>query len=179
MFVQESVVGQNEEREAILCQARSDKPSKREIETLCLNLFSREFGYTLIGIKPISVDEVYGKHFQKINEACFVELKNIFAGCENFVLKISSRGQIHLVELINRKAVKELVRNNPVLKRFIKKEFKNEEEFYSEIEDSNRSIHKILKKDARIIGYLLGYSKTNIEYYTRRIDVGTYLQKYP
>ena len=30
-----------------------------------------------------------------------------------------------------------------------------------------------------VIGLLLGYDKTNIDYYIRRIEVGTYLQKYP
>jgi hypothetical protein len=160
-------------------QQSSDNCCKREIEEFFLSLFAKEFGYTLLGIKPISTDEVFGEYFQKTSEKCFDELKKAFVDSPNFVLKIFSEGPCHSVELINRKAVRELVRNNHVVQAFIKKEFKCEDDFYSKIEDPNQDIHKILKKDAKIIGYLLGYCKTNVEYYIRRIELGTYLQKYP
>ncbi len=180
MFAKEVEPCQNEGVvKASSCQKIAEKSRKREIEDFFSDLFSRELGYTLIGVKPISTDEVYGEYFQEISESCFEQLKKMFVGSPNFVLKIFPRGRIHSVELINRRVLREVVRNNPIVRAFIKKEFKSEEDFYSEIEDPNRSIHKILKKDARIIGYLLGYGETNIEYYIRRIDVGTYLQKYP
>jgi hypothetical protein len=162
-----------------------DQSGKREVEDFFSNLFSREFGYTLIGAKPISEDEFEGKYyqevgfFQEIDENCFCELRKIFDKSSNFVLKILCDGPCYSIELINRRAVRELVQQNRVLQEFIKKRFKSIDDFYSQIEDRNRSIFRVLRNNDRIIGYLLGYDETNIEYYIRRIEVGNFLQKYP
>ena len=132
-----------------VCQKSNNNYCKRETDEFFLNLFSKEFGYTLIGIKPISSSEIFGENFQKISEKCFDELEKAFAGSPNFVLKVFSAGPFRCVELINKKALKELVRNNPVVRAFIKKEFKDEEGFYSKIEDPNQDIHKIHLKKTR------------------------------
>ena len=180
IIAQEVECCQNElVQNTFVCQKSNDNHCKRELEDFFFSLFSKEFGYTLIGIKPISSSEVSSEYFQKISEKCFDELEKAFVDSPNFVLKVFSDGPFHCVELINKKSLKELVRNNPIVRAFIEKEFKSEENFYSRLEDPNQDIHTILKKDARMIGYLLGYNKTNIEYYIRRIEVGEYLQKYP
>jgi len=166
----------------ILCQCTTllgDSSNDKCIEEFFRSLFSREFGYTLVGIKPISIVEIGNEYPQKVDDECFISLKDKFAKSPNFAIKIYSVGPLHCIELINRKAVRELVRRNSVLREYIKKEFRDEKDFYSKIEAPDRGIHRILKRNARIIGYLLGYDKTNIEYYIRRIEVGTYLQKYP
>jgi hypothetical protein len=171
--------------EAACGRDKPDQPRKQDVEDFFLNLFSREFGYTLIGVKPISIDEVEGKYYQEIgfsqeiDDYCFDELRKAFEGSSNFVLKIFSDGPCHSVELINRRAVRQLVQRNLVLQSFIKKRFKSDEDFYSQIEDPDRSFFKTLRNNDKIIGYLLGYDETNIEYYIRRIEVGLYLQKYP
>ena len=158
---------------------KSDKSRQGDVEDFFLRLFSGEFGYTLIGLKPVSIDEGYGECFHEINERCYDELRKAFVGSHDFVLKIFSDGPYHSIELINKKAVRELVRNNPVVRGFVKSKFKSEESFYSKIEDPDRSIFRILRNNDRIIGYLLGYDQTNIEYYIRRLELGMYLQKYP
>ena len=146
----------------------------QKLEMFFSNLFCKEFGYTLIGEKPISVGEV-----EETEERCFSELEKAFDVSPNLVLKIFSDGPCRYIELINKRALRELVRRNPVVQNFVKKRFKNEREFYSQIEDRNKSIFTSTKNNDRIIGYLLGYDEANIEYYIRRVEVGLYLQKYP
>jgi hypothetical protein len=164
---------------------KSDLLSKQEIESFFANLFSRELGYTLIGSKPISEDEFVGKYYQEIgffqdvDKRFFNELKKSFEGSSNFVLKVFSDGPYYTIELINKRAVRDLVKRNSVLQAFIKKKFRSNEDFYSQIEDRDRRIFKTLRNNDRILGYLFGYDETNIEYYIRRIEVGFYLQKYP
>ena len=151
------------------------------VEKFFKNLFTKEFGYTLIGVKPVSLEELYDGYFDDvdINEECFSALRRAFSNSPNFALKIYSVGSLRCVELINRKAVRELVRRNVALQKYIRREFLDADEFYAKIEDPNQGIHTVFKKNARIIGRLFGYDETNIEYYIRRIKVGTYLQKYP
>jgi hypothetical protein len=158
-------------------QEEKSNQDQREIESLCMELFSGEFGDTLIGVKPITTDDL--SYPYEISERCLVSLRKMFEKSPNFVLKIFSRNQEHSIELINRRALRTLVKHNLIVRSFIKREFQNEQDFYSKIEDSHQSIHKVLKNDEKIIGYVLGYSKTNIDYYLRRIEVGRYLQKYP
>jgi hypothetical protein len=165
-------------------QDAPDVLSKQEVEEFFATLFSGELGYTLIGSKPISEDEFEGKYYpevgfvQEVDKRCFDALRKAFEGSSNFVLKVFN-GPYHTIELINKKAVRNLVRQNSNLQAFIKKNFKSDGDFYSQIEDPDRSIFKTLRNNDRILGYLFGYDETNIEYYIRRREVGCYLQKYP
>ena len=95
------------------------------------------------------------------------------------MFKVFSSGPFRYVELINKKSLKTLVQQNSVVRSFMQKTFFSEENFYLNIKSQDQSIHQILRLDERVIGYCLGYDKTNIEYYLRRIELGTYLQKYP
>jgi hypothetical protein len=151
-----------------------------ELEDLCKNLFSREFGYTLVGEeKPISTGAVCREYPYEISEKCITALKKMFERSPNFVLKVFSYGSLYFIELINRKSLRDLVNKNNIVRSFVKKEFDGEADFYSKVEDLRQKLHIILKKNEKITGYLLGYSKDNINYYLRRFEVGTFLQKYP
>ena len=155
----------------------------REIESAYMDIFSGEFGYTLIGVKPISLDYVPSTYMRSSPELCeklAVVLRKTFAETSNFVLKIlPTYGQGYSLELINKKALREIVCKHAALKLFIKKEFKTEEKFLLEIENTHLGLHSILKGNEEVIGYLLGYSKTNINYYLRRKEIGKFLKKYP
>lgn len=157
------------------CRTAFDK----EFEDFCFDLFSREFGYTLIGIKPISTDELPCKYCNEKGERCLAILREMFQGSPNFVLKIICSGPFRSIELINRKSLRKLVGRNCALRSFIMEVFGSEERFFSKIENPSRSIHRILRANDRMIGYCLGYDKTNIDYYLRRVELGIYLQKYP
>jgi hypothetical protein len=184
LFIFAMILSLTSTSEASVCD-KSALPSKHEIEELFAILFSGELGYTLIGSKPISEDEFEGKYYQEIgfvqevDKRCFEELKKVFDGSSNFVLKVFSDGPYCTIELINKRAVRDFVQRNSILQAFIKKKFKSDKDFYSQIEDSNRSIFKTLGNNDRLLGYLFGYDETNIEYYIRRKEVGYYLQKYP
>jgi hypothetical protein len=154
--------------------------SPEEREAFFADLFSREFGYTLVGTKPISIDENSGRFSSKIWKSSIEDLKGLFSKSTNFIFKaFFHNDDYYSIELINRKAVRELVRRNSVVRSYIKKMFASEADFYSKIEDPERSIFKILKNNDALIGYLFGYDRQNINYYIRRIEVGMYLQKYP
>ena len=166
-------------------QDPSDAFIKKQVESFFFNIFSRELGYTLIGSKPISQDEFVGKYYRKIeffqdvDKRVFSELQKVFAGSSRFVLKVFFSGPYPIIELVHKKAVRDLVRRNATLQEFIKKEFTSDEDFYSQIENPHQTIFKTLRNNDRVLGLLFGYDETNIEYYTRRNRVGLYLQKYP
>ena len=160
-------------------QAALESNYDEEFETLCFELFTRDFGYTLLGIKPISTDELPRKYCDKLGERCFAKLKETFDKSPNFVLKIIQDGPFYSVELINRGSLRALVKRNSFVRSFVREIFCNEQNFYSKIENPSRSIHRILKVNERVIGHCLGYDETNVKYYLRRIDLGIYLQKYP
>jgi hypothetical protein len=107
---------------------------------------------------PVSLEETYDGCFVDvdIDDECFFELRAAFLNSPNFALKIYSVGSLLYIELINRRAVRELVRRNTVLQEHIKREFRSIEEFYTKLESPNQGIHTILKKNTRIIGYLSG-----------------------
>lgn len=154
---------------------------QKKINRFFYDLFSRSLGYTLIGAKPISIEEISTGCFgeEHIEEECFAALRDTFAESKKYILKIYSTGTLRHIELINKPAVLDLINTNVFLHRYVKKNFLSTENFWGKISDQSLGIHTILHKDARPIGYLLGYDKTNIAYYLRRIEVGRYLQKYP
>jgi hypothetical protein len=144
------------------------------------DIFSKEFGYTLIGEKPVSLTEIPRKLMDEKYEKYLLCLKNIFNQSPNFALKICNKGPPHYVSLtlINKKALQRAVNLNPLVGSFIRTEFQIESQFYLLLENSMQGLAQIVR-DERIIGYLLGYSKSDIEYYMRRMELGRYLQKYP
>ena len=160
-------------------QAGCDSAPESAFEELCFDLFTKDFGYTLIGIKPTSTYELPKKYCNKSGEINLYKLKKIFDKSTNFALKILPDGPFCSVELVNKKSLRKLVEKNFVVQSFVRKNFRDERSFYLKMESPNRSIHQVLKVNERIIGYCLGYDETNIEYYLRRIEVGVYLQKYP
>ena len=151
-----------------------------EAENFFSDLFCRDFGYTLIGIKPISTDEVHGQYNRKTADAYLSKLMEMFRKSDKFVLKVFYHGETYYsVELINKNSVRRVVQQNPIVRSFVKNLFKSEEDFYSQLEDPKRNVFNVVKFDDRMLGYLFGYGWMNIEYALRTTRVGTYLQKYP
>ena len=151
-----------------------------ETENFFSDLLCGNFGYTLIGIKPISEDEVHGQYNQKTAGVYLSKLKETFRQSNNFVLKVFYHGKTYYrVELINKSSVRTVVQQNSIVRSFIRKHFKSKEDFYSQLEDPERSIFNVVKYDDRMLGYFFGYGRMNIEYSLRKERVGTYLQKYP
>jgi hypothetical protein len=149
-------------------------------ESFLFNLFSSEFGYTLVGAKPISIEELPKMGMYEVKEEYLVILKRMFENSPTFVLKIIDRGPTFdpEIELINIKALRGVIRENPTVNKFVRKKFLTEANFYSQLLNSRRNIFRVIEDD-EIIGYILGYSKSNIKYYLRRVEIGRYLQKYP
>ena len=118
----------------------------QEAENFFSNLFCGDFGYTLLGIKPISDDGVHGQYNQKTAGAYLSKLTEIFRKSNNFVLKVFYHGETYYaVELINKSSVRKVVQQNSVVRSFVKTHFKSEEDFYSQLEDPKRSVFNVVK----------------------------------
>ena len=154
----------------------------RNIEDAYMRVFSAEFGYTLIGVKPFSIDELQYEYLEAHSDIMkkFVEsIKITFTNSKNFLLKVLPFGETgYYLELLNRNSVREIISKNPSIKAWIKKKFGNEKEFFLQLEDPKISIYEMLNNE-KIIGYFLGYSKSDVDYYIRRSDLGLYLRKPP
>jgi hypothetical protein len=142
------------------------------------NIFTTDFGYTLVGAKPVSFDEL-----QKVDVILNKDerikiihyLKEIFANSETFLLKYTdispNNGELVLIHL-------------PTFKRTLENELPHI--------DPSLSVEKVLTllqkedtffwtlfKNPILLGTVLGYGKENSQFFTRRVELGFYLGKIP
>ena len=150
-----------------------------ELDELYRYTFSREIGYTLVGEKPVSADVIPRWIFPyepEVFDDFVFSLKNAFDDSDTFVFKVFNSCEGYEVELVNKKALQELVATNSAIKSLIKKNFSSEKAFFEKIYDKNLSVFSF---DAYIRGLLFGYGQENSDYFCRLNIVSLYLQQPP
>lgn len=152
-----------------------------ELEMAYRDQFTCEFGYTLIGAKPASIDECDNAYLSW--HSCVVEkfaqsLRDTFARSENFIFKtFDKKNTNRTFELINIAAVKKLVAETKEVRDFIRQKYTNESQFYDALRNPKVKLFDVLKNDPYIIGLVLGYGRTNAAYFCQRSFVGRHLDK--
>jgi len=158
--------------------------SEAEMERAYMIIFSKEFGYTLIGEKPVSIDEgVINNHFSAnpdLVKEFVVSVKDELKDSNTIVFKafLEEDGS-HFLEMINKPALMNLVSHNQKLKDFIATNFRTEAEFYKQMEDPRLRIFDVLKNDAYLKGIVLGYGDANSSYFCRRCELLRHLRIFP
>ena len=148
-----------------------------------MDLFTSEFGFTLIGEKPISISEnenFYLNTHPELLKRFLQSLHNTFRNAPHFVLKTFQRNGDwgYWIELLHKPSIRKLVKENSYLQELIANKFGTEEEFYTQIEDPSVSFYDVVD-DGPAIGRLLGYGDANSDYFLQRYSIGEYLKKYP
>ena len=152
----------------------------QDLETDLLPIFSNDFGYTLIGEKPVSIEQnldlFLDFHPERKNQLFFF-LKTIFKQSSKFILKIfADKDQL---ELINKVALSKQILEYKKLNDFVYATYGSENAFFKKLEDERTNIFEALDYHAILIAIALGYGEENGEFFCRRIELGRYLKKYP
>jgi hypothetical protein len=158
---------------------RSVVAADSELEFALKSLFIRELGYTLIGVKPVTIEghpnclEDDPELIKKVRSF----LKTVFQGSTKFIFKTNEEcDRFFHIELIHTAALRRLIRENKELQSFVMKKFGDVNALFSCLQ--NKSILKALDYDDFLLGLALGYGRDNAEYYCRRNAIGEYLRKY-
>lgn len=153
----------------------------RDIESAYRDVFTNELGYTLIGVKPVSLDELqyYYLHINPGSVKKFIEsLGNTFKDSNSYVFKWFNWGENYFhIELVHKKSLRALLSKSEFLKAIIKKKFDNIDTFFSMMENPSFSVFDINNELA--VGLLLGYGEESSKHYCRFCSVGEYLRKRP
>ncbi len=124
-FSQDKSPVQEKSSQAFVCLADSDEYFYQGFESFLRNVFTSEFGYTLVGAKPISIEELPREGMYEVRDEYLTALKNLFEKSPTFVLKVIDRGPLlyPYIELINTRKLRSIIRQNPVVNKFVKKNF--------------------------------------------------------
>jgi hypothetical protein len=153
----------------------------RDLNRVIAAIFSEEFGYTLIGEKPVSLDESFlclrGDEALKEKVGNFLELA--FKNSPNFIVQTPVRNKRFSFCLIHKLALKRVINETEELKEFVRDRFLTVDRLFYHIQNTEESIFKIFKHKDFLLGLILGYGRANSEYYCRRNTIGEYLKKPP
>jgi hypothetical protein len=140
-------------------------------------MFSDDFGYTLVGAKPASLDEsTYRLKRSTALYNHFVDsLKSIFDNSSDFIFRDIGRS----LWLINVREMTRMVNKHSLFKTFIVKKFGTIDKFFSHLRYGSQDLFEIFERKNDIIAIALGYGLDNGRYFERRKVVGRYLRKYP
>jgi hypothetical protein len=158
---------------ASLCQSNVSA-NDPELEAAVASLFIDELGYTLIGAKPVSIQEsttcYLGQH-PEVAKKFFSFLTRAFKNSPGFILKISREcGGCHDIELFNKAALRKVIAEHRELLVFIKKKFIDIDGFFSHVQHSKESVFATFNYNDFLLGLILGYGRDNSEYYCRIND---------
>jgi hypothetical protein len=140
-------------------------------------LFFRDFGYTLLGVKPISQsDNLSAYVFGGEEEAkrVFVFLQNAFKNSSQFILRMPRE---NAAELIHKKSLERQIQLYPDLQRFIENKYGSTAIFLNTLSTSKKSIFSLLGYNTLFIGICFGYGEQNSKFYIRKHWVGAHLKK--
>ena len=155
-------------------------PVDADLENGLRYVFSDDFGYTLIGEKPVSIQQSLGCYDgaeAEKRDVLFIFLKLIFSSSTEFVFKIL---QNHgYMEIIHKKALLLQIEKYEKFSNFVLKKYGSPCNFLRALEQDNFDIFDAVDYDPVLIAIALGYGEENGEFFVRRCDVGEYLQKYP
>ena len=161
------------------CVSKNDP----ELEVAVASLFIDELGYTLIGAKPVSIQEgsnYYLRKHPEIVKRVLSFLTEAFKNSPRFILKISEEDDgFFKIELYCKTAVRKVIAENKELQTFIKNKFLSVNRFFSHVQRTKKFVFNTFDRNDFLFGLILGYGRDNSEYYCRRINVGTSLKKYP
>ena len=165
------------------CQQNSNFINDSELESALEGFFIDELGFTLIGAKPATIREGRTDYLDSHPEATSGLLRFLtetFQNSTRFILKASAtNNKSCFIEFINKVALRKVIRENPELQAFVKKRFVDTEGFFAYLQHSEESLYRTFKGNDFLLGLVLGYGRTNSEYYCRKCDVGMYLKKSP
>ena len=169
-------------RYASPCQA-SIISSDPGLEAALSSLFTNELGYTLIGEKPVSIQEgttSYLRDHPEVAKRLFPFLIKAFKESSGFILKISGDwNQSCDIELFNIRALKKEILKHPELRTFIRKKFRNTASFLRHLRQTEESVFEVFDHRAFLLGLIFGYGRDNANYYCRLNEVSKSLRKYP
>ncbi len=155
----------------------------RQIENALASLFSRELGYTLIGKKPVSIDvndDYYLYKHPHVVKKVLNFLKKTFKDSPGFILKTKlHKDGSYRIELTNKKSFTNIISERPKLWALVREKFGSIDAFLERVNSSKKGVFDLLHSHASMRGILLGYGKTNTDYFCRRYAVGNYLKKHP
>ena len=161
-----------------LCRQRPVS-EKAIFEEYLLCMFSDDFGYTLVGAKPASLDDSWTYQlrdlFPEEVERANTFMSRVFAQSDVFIFR-KINGSLWL---INKKQMSEQILKHQDLGAFVHERFGGEIGFFDQLQHSDLPLFDLLDRRVELIAIALGYGRDNGEFYRRRIMVGEYLQKYP
>ena len=176
---------------------RADTPSKEgvfphknsifvedpELESAVASLFSGELGYTLIGEKPVSIQEgsnCYLKQHPDVVKRLFSFLSLAFNRSSRFILRISGKWDgCYDIELFNKDAFRRIVTKHHELQEFIRKKYVDINGFFPHTQHSEECVFELFNHNAFLLGLIFGYGRDNAEYYCRMNEVEMILKKHP
>jgi hypothetical protein len=154
-----------------------------QLERAIASIFTDELGYTLIGEKAVSIQEGdtdYLHDHPDVKERLFAFLTKAFKDSHRFIFKASMKDGKHLsIEFFNKIALKRVISEHLELQKFVRKKFITTDGFFSHLQHTKESVFKTFARDDFLLGLVFGYGRDNSDYYCRRCDVGTYLNKAP
>jgi hypothetical protein len=145
-----------------------------ELEKELRYLFSQELGHTLIGAKPVSVEECFlcGLTSSTSKERTLDFLKQIFANSNTFILMIHVPYPSYIViTLIHKPLLIKTIQHEEYLRRFLERHYNSVEKFIEILPDSEKNIFELLKFDDMALGLLFGYGYANTEYASRKLKI--------
>lgn len=149
------------------------------IEEYLLCIFSDDFGYTLIGAKPASLDNSWTHclrdFYPELVEQAHTFMSKVFAKSDLFIFR-KINGSLWL---INKKQMSKQILKNQDLGAFIHERFGGETGFFDHLQQGDLTLFDLLDYRVELIAIALGYGRDNGAFYLRKIMVGEYLQKYP
>jgi hypothetical protein len=142
-------------------------------------VFTDDLGYTLVGAKPASLDDSCTYYLRMAYpedvEKARLFLKSTFAHSKRFILREIDND----LWLINKQSLSIQISKHIELKSFIINKFKNKKEFFRCLKTSDTTLFEALDDRCDLIAIALGYGRDNGEYYSRRLELGRHLHKYP
>lgn len=149
-----------------------------EIGLRCV--FSDDFGYTLVGDKPVSSDQTlscFRDDEAEKRERFFNYLREVFQKSNRFIFKVLKKHGY--MELINKKSLYIQINKYKKLNDFVKKTYGSCDAFLKALDSEDLNIFDAVGHDSVLIAIALGYGEANGNFFVRRCEVGEYLQKYP
>lgn len=99
----------------------------RDLESAYRTFFSKEFGYTLIGEKPVSIEDGIESEYLATHPTLLKKflssLQQTFSSSRQILLKIFWEGDFYWIEMIHKPALKKLIGHNRQLRHFIRGKF--------------------------------------------------------
>jgi hypothetical protein len=151
-----------------------------DVESGLKSVFLSDFGYTLVGAKPVSIDLDLPEYMHNKTEsktALLNFLKSSFSNSSKFILRETV--SFDRLELINIDSLLNQISTHMILSDFVCRKYGTDDRFFKQLRDSKLSIFEIMDFQSVLIGIILGYGEENGKFFIRRWAVGEYLQKYP